>query len=232
MISLNKNQLNKKPLFIVFEGIDGAGKSTVLYAVNKRLKKKIKRRIIITREPGGENCKSAENIRSLLLKNIVDFAPTTCAYLYASSRNEHIEKVLKPNLIDDNIVICDRFIYSSYLYQGIAQNVGLENVRLINQAAVESIHIDYVFYFDISYKNAMARINRRIDTNAFDNQQKDFYFNLLNNYPKILNNPLYNHNAKIIMVNANLDFESVVNFIVNKIVKLVKEQEINYDWSC
>ncbi|KEZ22989.1 dTMP kinase [Ureaplasma diversum] len=222
---MNKKQTNKKPLFIVFEGIDGAGKSTVLYAVSKRLKAKTKRKIIITREPGGENCTSAESIRSLLLENIDNFAPTTCAYLYASSRNEHIQKVLKPNLVNDNVVICDRFIYSSYLYQGIAQNVGLENVRLINQAAVQSINIDYVFYFDISYKNAMARIDRRIDTNSFDNQKKEFYFNLLKNYPKILYDPVYNHNAEIIMVNANLDFESVVNFIVKKIAKIIKQQE-------
>lgn len=226
---LTKNSSEKKPLkkglFIVFEGIDGAGKTSILKQLLEVLKEpKLVNKIFLTREPGGKNNNAAEMIREFFLKNLEVFDPLTLAYLYASSRAEHVKKTISPHLEKDHIVISDRFVHSSYIYQGIIQNQSLDVIYHINQQAIGELEIDYVFYFDVSVNNALNRMKNRFDnTNAFDSQNKQFYEKLLKQYPSVFK--VYNQPKKIIFIDANKNENEVLCEVKEELLKIFKEHK-------
>lgn len=226
---LTKNSNEKKPLkkglFIVFEGIDGAGKTSILKQLLEVLKEpKLVNKIFLTREPGGKNNNAAEMIREFFLKNLEVFDPLTLAYLYASSRAEHVKKTINPHLEKDHIVISDRFVHSSYIYQGIVQNQSLDVIYQINQQAIGELEIDYVFYFDVNVNNALNRMKNRFDnTNAFDSQNKQFYEKLLKQYPSVFK--VYNQPKKIIFIDANKNENEVLCEVKEQLLKIFKKHK-------
>ncbi|EDX54152.1 dTMP kinase [Ureaplasma urealyticum] len=227
MLTKNSNELKspKKGLFIVFEGIDGAGKTSILKQLLDVLKEpKLVNKIFLTREPGGKNNTAAELIRDFFLKNLEAFDPLTLAYLYASSRAEHVKKTINPNLEKGHIVISDRFVHSSYIYQGIVQNQSLEVIHHVNQQAIGNLEIDYIFYFDVSVNNALNRMKNRFDnTNAFDSQNKQFYEKLLKQYPSVFN--AYNQPKKIIFIDANKSENEVLCEVKERLLEIFKEHK-------
>lgn len=227
MLTKNSNELKspKKGLFIVFEGIDGAGKTSILKQLLDVLKEpKLVNKIFLTREPGGKNNTAAELIRDFFLKNLEAFDPLTLAYLYASSRAEHVKKTINPNLEKGHIVISDRFVHSSYIYQGIVQNQSLEVIHHVNQQAIGNLEIDYIFYFDVSVNNALNRMKNRFDnTNAFDSQNKQFYEKLLKQYPSVFN--AYNKPKKIIFIDANKSENEVLCEVKERLLEIFKEHK-------
>jgi dTMP kinase len=122
--------MNKKGLFITFEGPDGSGKSTVLAAVYDMLKKnKHAFNVAITREPGGKNNVIAEEIRNILLNRIeYQISPRAEALLFAASRAQHVKDFILPNIEAGNLVLCDRYIHSSLVYQGYARKLGIDQI--------------------------------------------------------------------------------------------------------
>ncbi len=123
-------------LFIVLEGPDGSGKSTMAEKIGEYYKK-AGREIIFTREPGGT--KISEQIRSIILdNNNSEMAYTTEALLYAASRAQHVAEFIKPNLEEGKVVISERYVYSSIVYQGIGRNLGIQKVREINDFAIDN----------------------------------------------------------------------------------------------
>lgn len=122
--------MNKSGLFISFEGPDGSGKSTVLAHVYEMLKKhKYPFEINITREPGGKNNLIAEDIRNILLNKMeYQISPRAEALLFAASRAQHVKDFIQPNLARGNLVLCDRYIHSSLVYQGYARKLGIKEV--------------------------------------------------------------------------------------------------------
>jgi len=118
-----------KGKFIVFEGNDGSGKSTQILKVEKYLKEK-GYKVVTTREPGGTEV--GYRIRKLLLDPAYKMDGLTEALLLAADRNEHVKNVLIPALEDGYVVICDRYILSSIVYQGIVRGVGVENIIKLN----------------------------------------------------------------------------------------------------
>ena len=130
--------------FITFEGGEGTGKTTLIERLMVDLEisgyKAIK-----TREPGGS--KISEQIRNVILSvNNVEMDYMTEALLYAASRRQHLEEVIKPNLKKGNIVICDRYVDSSLAYQGYARGLGIERVYKINDYAIDGFYPDLTFY--------------------------------------------------------------------------------------
>lgn len=134
------NYKNHKGLFITFEGPDGAGKTSVIHQIYKRLMAKYPNRIVTTREPGGTNNPIAEDIRNIIL-NRLDYKiiPITEALLFAASRAQHIHDFIIPNLNENKIVLCDRFVHSSLIYQGVARDIGIETVKKINDYALAGL---------------------------------------------------------------------------------------------
>jgi dTMP kinase len=119
-----------KGLFITFEGPDGSGKSTIIKLVLEKIQHDFSQiKSVITREPGGTNNKIAEDIRNILLnKNTYHIDYHAEALLFAASRSQHIHDFIAPNLDLGAIVLCDRYVHSSLVYQGCGRNLGTDNI--------------------------------------------------------------------------------------------------------
>lgn len=152
------------PLFVTFDGGEGAGKSTQI----KRLSTYLKERDVphlVTREPGGTAL--AEKIRALLVMGKADaMDPLTEYLLFSAARRDHLEKVIKPALAQESWVLCDRFYDSSYVYQGLApQGDRALNVsfmeRVYEEIAGDHFEPDVTFIFDIDPKIGLKRVEDR-----------------------------------------------------------------------
>ena len=138
--------LKKKPFFIVFEGVEGCGKSFQCKKLYNKLKK-FKRDVILTREPGGT--KSSELIRNLILKDYFNkktkekFDKYTDTLLYLAARNEHVKNKIRPALLKKKIVICDRFTDSTIAYQVYGKKVDknfINNIfSIINSVKINAL---------------------------------------------------------------------------------------------
>jgi len=141
--------------FITFEGCDGCGKSTQLKKLSDYLTEKGVAHVF-TREPGGG--KISEQIREILLNGKNGEMTDECeALLYAAARAQHLSDKVEPALSEGKLVICDRYIHSSYAYQGYARGLGVDFVKKINAYAEESYSPDLTIFINLSPKDAFAR---------------------------------------------------------------------------
>ncbi len=147
----------KKPYIIVFEGIDGSGKSTQINIVYELLKEK---NVKLLREPGSTEI--GDRLRDILKSQKLD--PKTQTFLIEASRTHMIEKHLKGF---DGIVLLDRYIYSTIAYQGYGFGIDINFLKALNDFAVDIYKPDIVFLFDIEPRAALARLNREKD--VFEN---------------------------------------------------------------
>ena len=203
--------MSKKSI-IVFEGIEGTGKSHHINNVAKFLKKKNKKFIQI-REPGGSQ--NSEKIRKLILNNKSTFNNYTDLLLYLSARSENIE-LIKRN-IGKKIILIDRFSDSTIAYQHYGMGVNLKFIKNINDFLLKNIHIDFTFLNTVSQKNMKNRLMKRKDLNRYDKFNVKFYNKVQKGFIKILNqNP-----KKYMQINSNLNIEHNEEIILNKINDLV-----------
>jgi dTMP kinase len=143
-------------LFITFEGIDGAGKTTQLQRLKARLER-LGKRVVATREPGGTPL--GERLRSLLLDpHQHPPAAATEVLLYAASRAQLVTEVIRPALAEGAIVLCDRFVDASLAYQGAGLEVGVETVRAVNHFATGGLRPDCTFLFDLPIEVSRQRL--------------------------------------------------------------------------
>jgi len=181
----------KKPLFIVFEGVEGSGKS---FQSKKLYQKLIKNKIktILTREPGGT--KSAELIRNLILKDYFKkttkekFDKYTDTLLYLAARNEHILNKIKPALKKKKVVICDRFIDSTIAYQVYGKKVNYSFIKLIHKQILGNLKPDLTFILKVSTKSSRKRLSERKSKNRYDNFPQSFYNKAQKSFLKIAKN--------------------------------------------
>ena len=154
--------LKSKPAgkLISFEGSEGSGKSTQKARLAKRLQC-VGRSVLTTREPGGTEI--GEQIRNILVHNLKgdEMTPETELLLFAASRAQHVRELIAPNLTKGVIVLCDRFLDSSTVYQGIARNLAADPVAQINRFAVGNAMPDLTFILDVPTKVSLARIKQR-----------------------------------------------------------------------
>lgn len=146
-------------MFITFEGLDGSGKTTQVHMLAARLEAG-GAEVVITREPGGTPL--GEEIRNLVLHG-GDMAPWAEAALYAASRAQHVEELIRPALARGATVLCDRYVDSSVAYQGIARGLGLERVLELNLAAVGGLMPDRTILIDIDSGRAVTRMSEERD---------------------------------------------------------------------
>jgi len=182
--------LKKKSLLLVFEGIEGCGKSYQCRKLYNNLKKKYE--VLLTREPGGTQ--SAELIRNLILKdyfiknNGEKFDKYTDTLLYLASRNEHIKNVIKPALKKKKIVLCDRFIDSTIAYQVHGKKVKKKFIDDIHKFILRGVKPDLTFVLKVSNKTARSRLRKRKSKNRYDNFKQSFYNKAQNSFIKIAKN--------------------------------------------
>jgi len=146
-------------MFVTLEGLDGSGKSTQAQLLRSALEAE-GIEVVLTREPGGTPL--GEKIRNLVLHG-GDVAPWAEAALYAASRAQHVEQLIRPALARGATVICDRYLDSSVAYQGIARGLGLERVLELNLAAVGGLLPDRTILLEIGVAEAAARMGLERD---------------------------------------------------------------------
>ncbi len=208
----------KKPFFIVFEGVEGCGKSYQSKKLFNKLKQK-KITAILTREPGGT--KSSELIRNLILKDYFNksskekFDKYTDTLLYLAARNEHIKNKIKPALTKKKIVICDRFTDSTLAYQVHGKKVDINFINNIHKKILYGIKPNLVFILKVSSKTSKRRLKKRKHKNRYDNFSQSFYTKAQKNFLKIAKNK---NNYFI------LDSSSNDNTLEKKIFNIVKKK--------
>mgnify|MGYP001437231489 CR=1 FL=1 len=169
---------NKRFFFIVFEGIEGSGKTYQ----SKKLFTKIKKKgfkAILTREPGGT--KVAEKIRKVILddyfinKSDQAYDKYTDTLLYLAARNEHVIHKLIPAFNKKRIVICDRFVDSTFAYQVYGKKVNKDLINSVHKHILKKIKPNITFVLKINVDKALKRIKKRKKKNRYDKFSKDFY---------------------------------------------------------
>ena len=170
-------------LFITVEGTDGSGKSTQIALMREYLAEK-GREAVLTREPGGTII--SEKIRELTLDpGNGEMCSATEALLYAASRAQLVSQVIRPALESGKVVICDRFLDSSYVYQGFGRGMGMETVECINKPALDGVLPDITFFFGMKPEEALRR---RMETTAADRMEKediDFHKRVYTGYKEL-----------------------------------------------
>jgi dTMP kinase len=145
----------KKGLFIVFEGIDGSGKSTQANLLYRKLTRD-GYSCIVTEEPGGTH--EGKKIRDLLLNPGFHISPKTELFLFLADRAQHVSSVIQPALEEAKIVICSRYFFSTLVYQGIARKTAeFDFLKAINLFAVSNIVPDVVFYLDVVPEHGLKK---------------------------------------------------------------------------
>ena len=201
-----------RKLIIVFEGIEGTGKSHHINKVAKYLRSK-KKDFIQIREPGGS--KNSEKIRKLILDNKSSFNNYTDLLLYLSARSENIE-IIKTN-IGKKIILIDRFTDSTIAYQHYGMGVNLKFIKNINNFLLKNINIDFTFLNTVNKKNMKDRLMNRKILNRYDKFDYIFYSKVQNGFLKILKkNP-----KKYMKIDSNLNITDNENKILNKIKELI-----------
>ena len=204
-----------KGKFIVFEGGEGSGKSTMIEKTFKWLNDN-NINCIKTREPGG--IKISEKIREVILDNDnVEMDSRTEALLYAAARRQHLVEKVIPALNDGIVVLCDRFIDSSLVYQGHARGIGIDEIMKINEFAIDGYMPDLSIFFDIEPNLGLERIlmdNNR-EVNRLDKEKMEFHTLVREGY-----NLVYNMNKdRIVKIDASKSIEDVFSNVKKNISK-------------
>ena len=173
----------KKGCFIVIEGPDGSGKTTVCKLLAEKLKEE-GHEVVHTREPGGIDI--AEQIRNVILdpKNTA-MDPKTEALLYAASRAQHLVERVIPSINEGKIVLCERFVYSSLVYQGYARGLGIDAIYDINRFAIGDMMPDLVIYLDVDEKTGLSRVDSRGNKDRLDGESSAFHKKVVAGYQLI-----------------------------------------------
>ena len=201
-----------KKLIIVFEGIEGTGKSLHINNVANYLKKK-KKNFLKIREPGGSI--NSEKIRKIILNNKSTFNKYTDLLLYLSSRSENIE-LIKKNL-GKKIILIDRFSDSTIAYQHYGMGINLKFIKSINDFLLKGINVNFTFLNTVSQKNMKNRLMKRKNLNRYDQFDFNFYHNVQNGFLKIFKK----NSKKYMKINSNLDINYNKKIILNKINDLI-----------
>ena len=174
---------------ITIEGVDGAGKTTVIKNVLKRLSNHSELEFVYTREPGGNQI--AEQIRKVILnQENSNMDAVTETLLYAAARRQHLIEDIKPMLEQGKVVICDRFVDSSIAYQGVGRGVGYGKVKQINDLITDEIKPDLTLYFEIEPEIGLKRISdhRINEVNRLDKEEASFYKKVAQGYHQLIKN--------------------------------------------
>ena len=197
-----------KGLFLVIEGPDGSGKSTMAKKIGEYFSAK-GRQIEFTREPGGTNI--SEKIRELILdKNNIEMDYRTEALLYAAARAQLVSQNIMPWLNAGKIVISERYVYSSLVYQGIGRKLGIDEIKKINDFGTAGLEPDMVLFFDIDPKKALERKLNIDGGDRLENENLSFHEAVYKGYKTIANNY-----SNIITINAERTIEEIFDEVKN-----------------
>ena len=167
-------------MFITFEGIEGCGKTTQARLLAARLAER-GLRTLVTREPGGATI--SEQIRAILLDNKNDgMAPMAEALLYVAARAQFVAEVVRPALVAETIVICDRYADSTLAYQGYGRGLAIDTLRTLNRIATDGLMPDRTYLLDLPVDEGLNRKRKDGNLNRLDNAGDAFHERVRNGY--------------------------------------------------
>lgn len=157
--------------FITFEGGEGAGKSTQIDRLAQRLRQ-LGRIVVVTREPGGSP--GGEAVRHVLLSGAAEpFGPKAEAMLFAAARADHVDAVIRPGVEAGKVVLCDRYLDSSRVYQGMTGELDAGFMQALEATAIDGMMPDLTLILDIDPKLGLTRANQRRGSGQADRFEKE-----------------------------------------------------------
>ena len=204
--------MSKQPI-IVFEGIEGSGKT---YHINNIEKLLIKSNIkyVKLREPGGST--NSEKIRKIILNNKSSFNSLTDLLLYLASRSENVQKIIKKNY-RKKVILIDRFTDSTIAYQHYGMGIDKKLIVCLNKFILKKITPDFTFLNIVNKKNLKIRLNKRKNKNRYDKFNYNFYNNVQEGFLKLASNK-----KKYMIVDSNNKISENKKIILNKVRELIK----------
>ncbi len=190
-------------ILITMEGPDGAGKSTQIALLKEYFEKQGKS-VLVTRDPGGN--KISEAVRGVILnKEYTEMAPVTELLLYASARAQLVAEVIKPALDAGTVVICDRFVDSNAVYQGIARGLGIDTVYAVNQYALQGVEVLLTIHLDLSAEEGIKRKKNQAELDRMEMEDISFHQQVVEGYRTLAaQNP-----QRIVTIDATLPAEEI-----------------------
>lgn len=208
-------------LFISMEGPDGAGKSTQIEMLRDYLTDK-GYEIVITREPGGTVI--GEAIRQVILnKDYSEMCSNAELLLYAAARAQLVQEVIRPALGAGKAVICDRFIESSVVYQGIARDMGIETVYAVNEYALEGLRPQLTIFLDLDAEEGLRRKKHQAELDRMETEGLDFHRRVTEGYRMLAER----EKERILRISATLPKEDIHAKIVIAIEERILSRYIN-----
>jgi len=204
--------MSKKPI-IVFEGIEGSGKSHHISVVSRYLTKKKINHVKI-REPGGNP--NSEKIRKLILNNKSSFNQNTDLLLYMAARSENIDIIRKS--FNKKIILIDRFTDSTIAYQHYGMGIDLNLIKTLNKYLLQNIKVSFTFLNIVNKKNLQKRLKKRKTLNRYDKFNISFYNRVQKGFIKLSKE----QKKKYQLINSNLEIKKNEKLLLSKIDKLIK----------
>ena len=171
--------------FITIEGCDGVGKTYQTKLLRQYCEEQGFDNIVFTREPGGSDI--AEQIRRIILDANNSAMDDLCeAFLYAASRIQHLKDIVKPAIAEGKVVFCDRFVHSSYVYQGLGRGLGLDKIVKLNEIAVGEYMPEFTIFLDLSPENAFKRKGGADKTDRMEAVDYAFHASVYDGYKRLI----------------------------------------------
>src|SRR5699024_9401027 len=171
-------------IFITLEGPDGSGKSTISRNIANYLSEE-NIDFITTREPGGTSI--GEDIRRIILdSNNKKMCPETEALLYAASRGQHVHEKILPALKNGKVVLCERYLFSSLAYQGVGRNLGIKEIKMINDFAINNLYPDLILFLDVDPTEVLKRKTHRNGGDRLEREGDNFHKKVYKGYKKLI----------------------------------------------
>lgn len=206
-----------KGLFIVMEGSDGSGKTTQINLLKEYLEE-AGYECLITREPGGTVI--GEEIRQLILNpEHKEMSPVTEMLLYAASRAQLVHEVIGPALEEGKIVISDRFVDSSIVYQGIARKLGISTVSAVNAPGIGIYRPDGIFFIDLSEAEGLRRKKEQKNLDRMEQEGIDFHHMVSEGYRKVLSG-----RPEVMKIDGGRSIDTIQKKIRNHVDELLKKK--------
>lgn len=206
-------------MFLVMEGPDGSGKSTQIALLKEYLKEK-GWECLVTREPGGTAI--GEAVRKIILNpEYKEMSDVTEMLLYAASRAQLMAEVIIPALEQGKIVISDRFVDSSIVYQGIARGLGIDTVAAVNAPGIGKYKPDCIFFIDISEEEGIRRKQVQKKLDRLEQESIDFHAMVAEGYRKVLSK-----RDEVIYIDGSGSVESIQMKIREEITKKMMSKSL------
>ena len=201
-------------LFITFEGADGCWKTTQIELLNKYLQEN-GFKTLVTREPGAKGL--GVKLREILLNYNGEVSPNCESFLFLADRAQHVDCVIKPALNDGVIVLCDRHTDSTVAYQGYGRQLDIEQIKKLNEIAVNGLKPDLTIVFDIDIETSMQRVGKTKD--RMESAGMDFFNRVRNGYLAIANE----EPNRVKVINSADTIEEIHNQVVKLVEKAVNK---------